>query len=197
MIADIVAQLRRDIGAPVDPGRRGPVPLNRFFEELSVNVSHVSLPSLTIGGVVEHMRAHGITLEEIGEPTTKLAGFLFFAGRVGMAFVNADEILTRRRFTAAHELGHAILHRERMGRFVADATIDEADESTTEMEREANLFAAELLMPTEVCRARADELRREYGGCPRGVLAYRLAAELLVSREAMRYRLKNLEVGDE
>lgn len=64
------------------------------------------------------------------------------------------------------------------------------------MEREANLFATELLMPVAVCQTRADQLRYEHGSCPRAVLAYRLSAELLVSREAMRYRLQALELGD-
>ena len=195
MIADVVARLRREFDVPADPGRRGPVPLNRFFEELSL--SHVALPGLTVGAVADHLRGDGVPLEDIGEPTAGLAGFLFFAGRVGKAFVRADDILTRRRFTAAHELGHAVLHRDRMGRYVADATISEADDAATDLEREANRFAAELLMPEEVVLAREAELRSEYRACPRVVLAYRLASELLVSREAMRYRLKTLGVGDD
>jgi len=52
-------------------------------------------------------------------------------------------------------------------------------------------------MPAEVCEARADEMCREHGCCPRQVLAYRLAAELLVSQQAMRYRLKGLGLGDD
>jgi hypothetical protein len=52
-------------------------------------------------------------------------------------------------------------------------------------------------MPADVCRAHAAEIRRRHGCCPRGVLIYRLSSELLVSREALRYRLKALEVGDE
>lgn len=83
-----------------------------------------------------------------------------------------------------------------MGRFIADLSISEADDATTEMEREANRFAAELLMPEAVVRARADELKAEHRCRPRGVLEYRLAAELLVSGEAIRYRLKALGVGD-
>jgi hypothetical protein len=54
-----------------------------------------------------------------------------------------------------------------------------------------------LLMPADVCRARAAELREKHRCCPRGVLVYRLASELLVSREALRYRLLSLGVGDE
>ena len=45
-------------------------------------------------------------------------------------------------------------------------------------------------------RARADELRTSHKCCPFGVLAYRLAAELLVSRQAIGFRLKNLGVAD-
>ena len=52
-------------------------------------------------------------------------------------------------------------------------------------------------MPEAVVRARVEEMRIPDRSCPLGVLVYRLSAELLVSREAMRYRLKNLGVGDD
>ena len=42
-----------------------------------------------------------------------------------------------------------------------------------------------------------DAARAHFSRATRGVLAYRLSSELLVSREAMRYRLQKLEVGDE
>lgn len=197
LVPETIARLRQELGLQLDLGVHGPVPLNRFFEEL--NLTHVALPALTCGRVTEHLQRDHFVVDSIGEPEDKLAGLLFFAGRVGLAFVNADDILPRRRFTAAHELGHAVLHRDRMGRYLADTevTMRETDDATDEIEREANQFAAELLMPTEVCHARADELRREHNACPRLVLAYRLASELLVSREAMRYRLKTLGVGDD
>lgn len=197
MIAETITQLRREFAIPVNPLRRGPVPLQRFFEEL--NLSHVALGGLSCGRVSDYLQAKGLTIDSVGEPTDALAGFLFWSGADGLAFVNADDILPRRRFTAAHELGHAVLHRDRMGRFTADTakTLLEADEATDEIEREANQFAAELLMPEEVCHARAEELKTEHHACPRLVLAYRLASELLVSREAMRYRLKSLEIGDD
>jgi hypothetical protein len=194
-----VAGLRRSCGQPAGPTRRGPVLLNVLFEEQ--NLSHIVLPDLTRGAVAAHLRAEGLPVEDFGDPGEKLAGFVFVAGRIGWAFVTGADSVPRRRFTAAHELGHFVLHRETMGRFQADtkqSVLEDAEPDTAAlMEREANRFAAELLMPEEVCRARADALRREYGCCPRTVLAYRLAAELLVSREAVRYRLKGLEVGDE
>lgn len=200
MIAQAVADLRRDLGIPVDPLRRGPTPLNRFFEELGQpRIAHHALPDLTRGAVAEHLLSQGIPAEDLGDPAERLAGFLFFAGKSAWAYVSADEKnpLPRRRFTAAHELGHAVLHRDRMGCFRADVQILEgSDETTEEIEREANQFAAELLMPADLLQARAEELKREFGCCPRSVLEYRLAAELLVSQQAMHYRLKSLGVGD-
>jgi hypothetical protein len=193
-----VAGLCRRCGLPITPLRGGPVPLHRFFEE--TNLAHVTLPRLSRGAVAGYLRAEGVPADDLGDPDEKLAGFVFLAGRVGWAFVNADDILPRRRFSAAHELGHFVLHRETMGRFRADtdAMLQEAEGDASDgMEREANRFAVELLMPAELCRARADEMDREHGCRPRVVLAHRLAGELLVSGEAMRYRLKSLRLGDD
>lgn len=199
-IAQFVAGFRRDCRLPADPERRGPVPLDRFFDEVAL--SHFALPALSRKAVADHLRGEGVPVGDLGDAEGTLAGFIFVAGRTGWAFVAADNDnpLPRRRFTAAHELGHFVLHHETMGAYRADTSemLREADEDAADgMEREANRFAAELLMPAEVCRARADELVREHGACPRGVLEYRLAAELLVSGEAIRYRLNGLGVGDE
>jgi hypothetical protein len=195
-VADAVARLR--LRVPSDPHRRGPVPLAGYFAETALD--HVELPALTRGAVTEYLRREGVPADDLGDPADVLAGFVFAAGRAGWAFVSAADPLARRRFTAAHELGHFVMHRATMGRFRADtdATLREAiDDVADRMEREANRFAAELLMPAEVCRACARELRDQHGCCPRGVLVYRLSSELLVSREAIRYRLKALEEGDE
>lgn len=195
-------QFREVAGRPglaPDQAVRGPVPLNRYFDDLGY--MHAALPGLTTGSVAAYLVQFGYVsgpdnVEGLWGGTDALAGLLFRAGNVAIAFVNASDILARRRFTAAHELGHAVLHRESMGATLLDATIEEADGVLGPMEAEANRFAAELLMPEVVLRARADELRAAHGCCPRVVLGYRLASELLVSREAIGYRLKNLGVGD-
>ncbi len=198
-IPDSLRELARSRDLAADPRRRGPVQLGRYFDELMV--MHVALPNLTTGSAAAYLVQFGhVThpdgLCDLWGGTDALAGLLFRAGVEAVAFVNASDILARRRFTAAHELGHAVLHRDRMGPVLLDATIEEADGPLAAMEAEANRFAAELLMPEVVLRARADELRHAHGCCPRVVLGYRLASELLVSREAIGYRLKNLGVGD-
>ena len=198
-VPDSLRDLARSRDLAADPARRGPVPLGRYFDELSV--MHVALPGLTTGSAAAYLVqfahvTHPDSLGDLWGGAVPLAGLLFRSGESAIAFVNASDILPRRRFTAAHELGHAVLHREVMGSVLEDATIEETDGPLSAMEAEANRFAAELLMPEVVLRARADELRVAHGCCPRVVLGYRLASELLVSNEAIGYRLRNLGVGD-
>lgn len=59
----------------------------------------------------------------------------------------------------------------------------------TQMEMEANQFAAELLMPTVLVMALARHYGTYFGD---DNLVWRLATEMLVSRAAMRWRLRNL-----
>lgn len=75
-----------------------------------------------------------------------------------MVYLNAEEchrVPRRRRFTIAHELGHLVLH---AGDTAAPAVFCRHVRSTESpisdaIEREANHFAAELLMPDELMRA--------------------------------------------
>jgi Zn-dependent peptidase ImmA (M78 family) len=198
-IARAVAELRSTCQLPEDPTRHGPVPLERFLTEHTLRL--VELPRLSRAGVYDYLLAKGSIPGELGEDED-LAGFLYITGPFGRVFVNADDPVPRRRFTAGHELGHFILHREMMGGRVSfgdsPATVIEVeDETAVAMERQANRFAAEILMPAQVCRARAAAFRKLYRVCPRTPFAYYLVAELMVSPEAMRYRLRDLGVADE
>jgi Zn-dependent peptidase ImmA (M78 family) len=94
--------------------------------------------------------------------------------------VNAGHSLTRKRFTIAHELGHFLLHRERLdnGEMIDDAMYRSG--VTAKEETEANRFAAELLMPFALVRSLLAA----------GISApEQLAAKLQVSLPAMRIRL--------
>lgn len=61
-------------------------------------------------------------------------------------------------------------------------------------EKQADLFAAELLMPADVCRTLVQQFAPRYG-TRAPVLARRLAGELLVSEAAMTRRLRELQVA--
>lgn len=198
-IAAVVVDLRGRCRAADDPGRRGPVPLSKCLAEH--NLLEVELAHLSRATVFDYLLGKGNLPGDLGLDED-LAGFLYVSGLFGRVFVNAADPVPRRRFTAAHELGHFVLHREQMGGKVslgdtATTVVEVENDEAVAMERQANRFAAELLMPPHVCQARADAFRSEYGVCPLTFFAYHLAGELLVSPEAMRYRLRGLGVADE
>jgi hypothetical protein len=99
-------------------------------------------------------------------------------------YVKAERNLTpRQRFTVAHELGHLMLHEP--GRHYRDTSIAMHGFSSPE-ERAANRFASELLMPDFMVRALVS--------LPSATEA-NLAAAFKVSKEAMGYRLADLQLN--
>ena len=66
-------------------------------------------------------------------------------------FYNPDARLERRRFTVAHELGHFVLHRDSNDAFNCNkAAVYSGSDTLAVIEREANVFASNLLMPGDV-----------------------------------------------
>jgi hypothetical protein len=76
-----------------------------------------------------------------------VSGLLYPAERA--VFLNAEEPATRRRFTLAHELGHWVCQCLEGTEAPVYCRAEEVglDPSVKALEREANVFAAELLMP--------------------------------------------------
>lgn len=62
-------------------------------------------------------------------------------------FVDSGEAAVRQRFTAAHEIGHFLLHRDRIGDRHEDNYLLRSIGMSNRQEAEANQFAADLLMP--------------------------------------------------
>jgi hypothetical protein len=83
----------------------------------------------------------------------------------------------RRRFTIAHEVGHFVLHPQRL----APQRNGGGNAAWQAQEREADQFAAELLMPEDLVREAV---------LVHGVDTDRLADRFEVSRRAMQTRLK-------
>lgn len=106
-----------------------PVPIEAIIEELGPRLDYERMPD-NVSGYIERR-----------DGTYRIA-------------VNADHPPTRRRFTPAHELGHYIYHRELLGNGVGDSRAYRSDESSRPNpnirwvhERQANSFAANVLMP--------------------------------------------------
>jgi len=82
-----------------------------------------------------------------------ISGFYYRDKQQTVIGVNSEHHLHRRRFTIAHELGHYFLHKGLLETVHVDREFqlklrsDAASQGTDPDEVEANVFAAELLMP--------------------------------------------------
>ena len=124
-----------------------------------------------------------------------VAGMLKNTGDGWVIYVNSDEPETRQRFTIAHEIGHLHLHSDVIGDhtdFYRKSELKDYTEDQLEMERQANKFAAALLMPQgRVFQEWLAQLKRS-DGLFGGGRVKRMSEIFGVSEEAMTYRLKNL-----
>lgn len=77
------------------------------------------------------------------EDLESIYGYYNYYKRIKMIHINNNLDEKLQRFTCAHELGHAILHHDTNTTFLKSKTFF----STSKIEREANTFAVELLMP--------------------------------------------------
>ena len=105
---------------------------------------------------------------------------------------NSIQSKNRTRFTIAHELGHYILHSYKTPLFIDKKNkvlFRDNNSSTGEilMEREANAFAAALLMPKNLIRKEVDNKLADVDD----IIQY-LADKFQVSSQAMSFRLSNL-----
>lgn len=104
-----------------------------------------------------------------------------FLRNEGVIEVNIDEGVLRQRFTLAHELGHFALGHQDSPR---DMSANFSSAQSTPIERAANQFAAELLMPAEaVSKVVRSGMFKSID---------ELAEAFQVSKVAMTYRVNNL-----
>lgn len=122
-----------------------------------------------------------------------LSGMAYIKDGVGIIGVNALHHPNRQRFSAAHELGHHVLHAPDISQAVhVDKGIrvlfrdDVSALGTEPIEIEANAFASELLIPGELLAAALSgggvDIEDEAG-------IEALARRFRVSPAAMRFRL--------
>ncbi len=145
-----------------------PIDLLKFAENLKVNVEAVYLED-------------------------DVSGFFVIKEKVPYIRYNSMEIEPRRRFTIAHELGHFILHSKDTSLFidkVSKVMFRDSQSSTGEQlkEREANAFAAALLMPKDLIWEEASKLSEEH----KEDIVSELCKKFNVSEQAMGIRLANL-----
>lgn len=140
------------------------------------------------------IKSKGIALE-YAPFEDELSGMAYIKDGVAIIGLNALHHPNRQRFSAAHELGHHELHADILESkvhvdkgFLVLLRDDVSSRGTDNREIEANAFASELLMPSELIRGALSERGLDIED-DEGVEA--LAKKFRVSAAAMRYRLSN------
>lgn len=123
----------------------------KYIENLSVKALNAVGCKNPPVPVEEIAKKFGLTVFEFDFPNN-ISGVLKTQEKV--IGVNKNHHSIRRRFSVAHELGHFLLGHEpgRDGKI-----IDDDSEKPISFEREANLFASFLLMPSEWIKKRWKE----------------------------------------
>lgn len=147
--------------------------------------------------------ANNLNLEikehELGD---NVSGVLYIEKGKGVIGCSPNQSLVRKRFTVAHEIGHYVLHRMNQVLFVDHnhfkPVFRDNRSSTGEFiqEREANAFAAALLMPKQHLINTLNKTHFDLAGDDdKGVdVISLLAKEFNVSTQAMAYRMSNLNL---
>lgn len=90
-----------------------------------------------IQNLIPLLELHGVRVFSLAEDRVEVDAFSTWYGEVPYVFLNTMKSAERSRFDAAHELGHILMHRhQRLSRAPRD------------LEKEANVFASVLLMPS-------------------------------------------------
>ncbi|RFU46937.1 ImmA/IrrE family metallo-endopeptidase [Paraburkholderia sp. DHOC27] len=148
----------------------------------------------------------GLSVSEDRRDGGSIIGWIRLENEKPRVWLNPEEnsYPPRRRFTLAHEIGHYCLHVAHPGgsqSFNDDAKTLNRDASYWDkQEFEANNFAAELLMPVSLINECGQRIVTQHNlsshGAPLPLDSFvsRLATELVVSKQAMRYRLENVGI---
>jgi Zn-dependent peptidase ImmA (M78 family) len=153
--------------------------LDRFGSKVPIDIDAI-VKAYDISVVVEELE-------------TSVSGILMIESKHIYIVLNLFHPEGRKRFTQAHELGHFLLHRDSSKVFIDETPLFRKDEPSKPVvdpkEVEANVFAAELLMPEDVLRTDLDEKPLKAGD--EGAVR-KLATRYGVSTVALKYRLKGL-----
>lgn len=151
--------------------------VERHWNRAPVNIESIILDS-------------GLLYEEKSLWPTE-SGLIERSGNSYRIVVNSDHPRVRRRFTAAHELGHYVYHRDLIGAGISDAAYRTGDigryknsKITQRHETQANKFAATVLMPMGLIRRLEHERN-----LPLPARLPEMARLLEVSEQALRIRL--------
>ncbi len=113
----------------------------------------------------------------------EIDGLLVRKGDETFIAVNENRTFARKRFTIAHEIGHFLMHK--------GESFDLSGKGDPKIEREADIFATNLLMPSAMIR----EIHNQFSSLSTGMdTVSEMAWIFRVSNEAMKFRLFELKI---
>lgn len=160
-------------------------PEARLRAQQLLNMAKIREPPVDLERIARFL---GFTIIPYEFPDT-VSGVTFIEGEIKSIGVNSSHAPTRRRFSAAHEIGHYLLGHDPFDEkkvYIDDRPSFLNPHNLQEME--ANEFAAELLMPVPFLRQDVAQY---------GLDASALARRYEVSEQAMWIQLMDYELADE
>ncbi len=147
--------------------------------------------------IEETVNKMGIALEKLSDLPNELSGFIQFIpeSKSFEMLINSTHSPVRQRFTIAHELGHFVLHKDKIierGRLNRGPKSDNEIDFDDRLEKEANAFAAGVLMP----EAQVTHWYKILKPTDPVRVLDRMADLFEVSKDSMYWRLKNLRLVD-
>lgn len=141
---------------------------------------------------------YDISLEPLDADDTLSGFFLVNDNRKKIIGYNKTHSENRVRFTIAHELGHFQLHCKKDKNFFIDKSSkffrnELSSSGILKQEREANAFAAALLMPINILEKELDKIDNK--GDSNEIIS-KLSKKFKVSEDSMKFRLINLGIID-
>jgi Zn-dependent peptidase ImmA (M78 family) len=142
----------------------------------------VSEPPVLVEGIAKNYGLQ-VKVADLGSSGNDVAGFIDPATKI--IYVNKDDSPARQAFTVAHELGHWFLHHEQLqaepDKYAILYRRPLGSSDVDAVEKQANFFAANLLVPKEMLEqyrdgTRHNEIAKIFGVSPE-VIGYRFAHE--------------------
>ncbi len=140
-------------------------------------------------------KTHGIPVEQQAYDD-EVSGMLVVKDGKAIISINKKHSDNRKRFSIAHELGHYFLHKNLANVFVDKSIVflrdKKASDGTQLQEIEANVFAAELLMPESDLRAKVKKNPLDLENPKDFKKLESIAKKFKVSSQALTIRLTRL-----
>ena len=150
----------RDIRAPRSTGEAITQAERVAYEErLRLNIGHTP-----VADIAELIATQGIWASAIDLPD-HMSGLFLRHPSIGMAIlVNASHPHVRKRFSFAHEYAHALFDQDRT------MSVSSTDNSSEQVEKRANAFAAAFLMPRGGVYEALQRLDKRFRGRPQQLI---------------------------